>query len=118
MKRFAALDPARFEAIFGDEALASSRPDAPVARRVAELALTVPRVEYQSFALDHFYETARDTADFHRLRALAGSVDAMGMATAGALAARVHRQKFWLAGAGLAALAAILLAAAWTTGRR
>ena len=51
------------------------------AESVAELALRDPRPEYQSLALDIFYETARDTEGFDRLRTLAGWVDATGART-------------------------------------
>jgi hypothetical protein len=81
LRHFAAFDTALFDEVFGDAAGETSVAEQSPAPRVAELALRDPRLEYQSFALDIFHETARDTDDFDRLRTLAGCVDALGSRT-------------------------------------
>jgi hypothetical protein len=81
LRHFAGFDAALFEEVFGDAT--SNRPaagDSP-AQRVAALALRDARVEFQSFALDVFHATARDTDDFDRLRTLTGCVDTYGSRT-------------------------------------
>jgi hypothetical protein len=51
----------------------------PVRLRVAELALRIPRVEYNHFALEISYESAHQQEDFDRLRVRTGETDAFGL---------------------------------------
>jgi glycosyltransferase involved in cell wall biosynthesis len=76
LARFAGLDAETFEDMFGAEAPGTVQ--TPVGLRLAELACRNPNIEYQNFALTLFHETARETEDFHRLRVLAGTLDAFG----------------------------------------
>jgi glycosyltransferase involved in cell wall biosynthesis len=77
LNHFAELDADVFDEVFGADAAEPA--GASVGLRLAELALRVPGPEYQTFGLGLFYENARETADFHRLRELTGSIDAYGL---------------------------------------
>jgi hypothetical protein len=79
LKRFADLDTPLFHELFDEEAAESPADDIPVALRVAELARQNPRIDYQNFALEVYYERARDQEDFDRLRLLSGTLDALGL---------------------------------------
>ncbi|WP_132254320.1 glycosyltransferase [Methylobacterium segetis] len=82
LRHFATLDRATFEEVFGpgEDGWGEDFPhDRPVALCVAELARRIPRVEYNHFALEIFYEAAERTEDFHRLRTEAGTIDAFGL---------------------------------------
>ncbi|GEP03909.1 glycosyltransferase [Methylobacterium oxalidis] len=98
LRHFADLDRASFDAVFGpgpDGSGDTFPADRPVALCVAELARRSPRVEYQHFALEVFYEAAARTEDFHRLRAEAGTIDAFGLQAVTArdrIIADLHRQ--------------------------
>jgi glycosyltransferase involved in cell wall biosynthesis len=75
LRWFNALDTHDFDTIFGVDLADTSDPEAPTHVRLAQLALRTPRVEYQSFALELLYETARTRDDFERLRLLSGHID-------------------------------------------
>ncbi|WP_238298313.1 glycosyltransferase, partial [Methylobacterium soli] len=83
LRHFANLDAACFDEVFGphpsDREGAVFAPGMPVPLRVAELALSDRRVEYNHFALEIVYETAHRQADFDRLRVRAGETDAFGL---------------------------------------
>jgi len=80
LERFAALDPEAFEEAFGDalDGEAGAGPDAPVPDRLARLCARDPRTEYRFAAVEHAYRTATDADGYDRLRAVSGSVDALG----------------------------------------
>ena len=79
LRRFAGFDAMLFDEVFGDATADTPVPRGSPAQRVAALALRDARLEYQSFALDVFHATARDTDDFDRLRTLTGCVVPMGL---------------------------------------
>ena len=81
LRHFAGFDAMLFDEVFGDAGHDMPASGDCPAQRVAALALRDARLEYQSFALDVFHATARDTDDFDRLRALTGCVDAYGART-------------------------------------
>jgi hypothetical protein len=81
LHHFAAFDAGLFDEVFGDATTDRTVPRDSPAQRVAALALHDARLEYQSFALEVFYATARDTDDFDRLRTLSGCVEAYGSRT-------------------------------------
>jgi glycosyltransferase involved in cell wall biosynthesis len=74
---YASFDPALFEEVFGKDA--ADTVGVPVGLRLAVLALRDPRAAYQNFGLNLFYASARTAAEFRRLRALTGSIDALGI---------------------------------------
>ncbi|MGU3538285.1 glycosyltransferase [Methylobacterium sp. A54F] len=78
LRRFAHLDPERFETLFGPECPETR--GLPVPLRVADLALRNPGPVYQNLAVDLLHEHASSPADHARLRDLAGQVDAFGLA--------------------------------------
>lgn len=77
LAHYAGFDAALFEEVFGADAAATA--GAPVAVRLADLALRVPRYAHQLLVLELLYGAARETADFHRLRDVAGRVDVFGV---------------------------------------
>jgi glycosyltransferase involved in cell wall biosynthesis len=79
LRRFAALDNDSFEEVFGEDVQDQCDSDAPVAVRLASLALRDPRITYWNFALELLYESAQKPEDFHRLRLISGTVDALGI---------------------------------------
>jgi hypothetical protein len=81
LHHFAAFDAMLFDEVFGDASADRTAPRDSPAQRVAALALRDARLEYQSFALEVFYATARDSDDFDRLRTLTGCVEAYGSRT-------------------------------------
>lgn len=83
LRHFTTLAPAVFEEVFGGEALEQAEPGAPVPLRIAELARRHPAIEYQHFAVETYFEHARDPAQIARLRVLAGELDAFGSAALG-----------------------------------
>jgi hypothetical protein len=81
LHHFAAFDAMLFDEVFGDATADLAVPLDSPAQRVAALALHDARLEYQSFALEVFHATARDSDDFDRLRTLTGCVEAYGSRT-------------------------------------
>lgn len=77
LAHYATFDDALFEEVFGADAAATA--GQPMAVRLAELALRVPRHSHLLLALELLYGAARDTEGFHRLRDVAGRVDVFGI---------------------------------------
>jgi glycosyltransferase involved in cell wall biosynthesis len=98
LRRFAAFDRTLVEEVFGDPLGGSPPLSVSPARHVAALASRDRRLEFQSFALDVLYETARTDDDFDRLRALAGSLDVMGAGTIHDLCRTLEDQQAVIAG--------------------
>jgi glycosyltransferase involved in cell wall biosynthesis len=79
LRHFAEFDESLFERVFGEETSAPTTYKGPLAFRVAELARSVPGIDYQNFALGLIYEFASRPEDFTRLRDWGGSIDALNI---------------------------------------
>ncbi|NOG70258.1 glycosyltransferase [Roseicella sp. DB1501] len=83
LRHFTTMAPAVFEDVFAGEGLMHVTPETPVPLRLAELARRHPAIEYQHFAVETYFEHARDPAQIARLRVLAGELDSFGSAALG-----------------------------------
>jgi hypothetical protein len=79
LRHFADLDATLLHDLFGGNLIETCRPDAPVSLRLALLAARHPRISHKNFALQLFYESACEAADFCQLQQLSGTVDALGV---------------------------------------
>ncbi len=79
LRHFASIDASLFHEVFDGGIAPVDMSHPSPARWVAEIALGDPRPAYQAFALEMLYETARDDADFTRLRVAAGERDVFGI---------------------------------------
>ncbi|QDM28153.1 glycosyltransferase [Tardiphaga sp. vice304] len=75
LKQFCHLNASQFRDIIGEVSADLPASDDEVAHCLALFASKSSRVEYQQFALDYFYDAARQPEDFRLFQTLAGTLD-------------------------------------------